>query len=158
MTRTCINKRRTKFSPRCLWRRGHWCPLYWRRGTLSISVYMYCLSLYISFRYLSLYRILHHLRLPQDLCLPRHLYILYIFIYLVDRIRCSNENENEMKNVKIVAANLQYFTARNIIMHGAVLSLKKSANRILINPRIVFTFTRQRWSITTFSSYLALLV
>jgi hypothetical protein len=29
---------------------------------------------------------------------------------------------------------------------------------MLINPRIVFTFTRQRWSSTTFSTYLALLV
>jgi hypothetical protein len=32
----------------------------------------------------------------------------------------------------------------------------KSARGMLINPRIVFTFTRQRWSITTFSSYLGL--
>ncbi len=34
----------------------------------------------------------------------------------------------------------------------------KSASGMLINPRIVFTFTRQRWSSTPFSSYLALLV
>jgi len=47
-------------------------------------------------------------------------------------------------------------TARNIIM-AQFLSMKKSASRMLLNPRIVFTFTRQRWS-TTFSSYLALLM
>jgi hypothetical protein len=29
---------------------------------------------------------------------------------------------------------------------------------MLINPRIVFTFTRQRWNSTTFSLYLALLI
>ncbi len=34
----------------------------------------------------------------------------------------------------------------------------KLANGMLINTGIVFTFTRQRWSSTTFSSYLALLV
>ncbi len=34
----------------------------------------------------------------------------------------------------------------------------KSASGMLINPRIVFTFTRPRWSSNTFSSYLALLV
>ncbi len=32
----------------------------------------------------------------------------------------------------------------------------KSARGMLINPRIVFTFTRQRWSSTSFSSYLGL--
>ncbi len=42
--------------------------------------------------------------------------------------------------------------------YGAVLSMKKSASRMLINPRIVFKFTRQRWSSNIFSSYLALLV
>ncbi len=34
----------------------------------------------------------------------------------------------------------------------------KSAIGVLINPDIVFTLTFQRWSNTTFSSYLALLV
>ncbi len=34
----------------------------------------------------------------------------------------------------------------------------KSTSGMLINPRIVFTFTRKSWSNTTFSSYLALLV
>ncbi len=34
----------------------------------------------------------------------------------------------------------------------------KSASGMLINPPIVFTFTRQRWSSTKFRSYLALLV
>jgi hypothetical protein len=49
-------------------------------------------------------------------------------------------------------------TARNIIM-AQILSMKKSATRMLINPRIVFTYTRQRWLVpTTFSFYLALLV
>jgi hypothetical protein len=35
---------------------------------------------------------------------------------------------------------------------------KKSASGMLINPQVAFTFTRQRWSSFTFSSYLALLV
>jgi hypothetical protein len=38
------------------------------------------------------------------------------------------------------------------------LSMKKSASGILINPPIILTFPRQRWSSTTFSSYVALLV
>jgi hypothetical protein len=60
----------------------------------------------------------------------------------------------------IVAPSLQYLY-HSWYYYGA--SLRKficeaSASRMLINPGIVFTFTRQRWSSTTFSSYLALLV
>jgi hypothetical protein len=36
--------------------------------------------------------------------------------------------------------------------------MRKSPSGMLINPRVVFTFTRQRWSSTTFSSLLTLLI
>ncbi len=39
-----------------------------------------------------------------------------------------------------------------------VYTCDKSASGMFINPRFVFTFTRQRWRSTRFSSYLALLL
>ncbi len=45
---------------------------------------------------------------------------------------------------------------RNIIMAQVIYD--KSASGMLINPQIIFTFTRQRWNSINFSSYVSLLV
>ncbi len=53
---------------------------------------------------------------------------------------------------------LHLYCIYSIILLWRKFTCDKSASGMLINPGIVFTFTRQRWSSTTFSSYLALLV
>ncbi len=42
--------------------------------------------------------------------------------------------------------------------YGAVLTMWKSSTGMLINPPVVFTLMRQRWSSTTFSLFLVLLM
>ncbi len=53
---------------------------------------------------------------------------------------------------------LSRLTCRIVILLWHKFICDKSMSGMLINPPIVFTSMRQRWSSTTFSSYLALLV
>jgi hypothetical protein len=71
----------------------------------------------------------------------------------------TQSTKTKSSDIKVLSRPIYSIcTARNIIM-AQFLSMKKSASRMLTNPRIVFTYTRQRWLVpTTFSFYLALLV
>ncbi len=55
------------------------------------------------------------------------------------------------------AAAYQQYLHNSQYYYGAIISMKKSARGMWINPGVVFTFTRQRWGSITFRSYLALL-
>ncbi len=53
---------------------------------------------------------------------------------------------------------LSWPTNSTVILLRRKFIYDKSSSGMLINPPIVFTFTRRRWSSTTFSVFLALLV